>query len=122
MSIEDIQFLKLMDTEFKKNETGNWEAPLPFRSPRPRLPNNRALAMKRAMSLELSFKKDPVKKQHFVTFIRNIFDNEHAEVAPPLKANEECWYLPIFGVYHPQKPGQIRGVFDSLAKFDDVSF
>ena len=121
MSIEDSQFLKLMDTEFKKNDTGNWEAPLPFRSPRPTLPNNRALAMKRAMSLELSFKKDPVKKQHFVTFMQNIFDNGHAELAPPLKADEECWYLPIFGVYHPQKPGQIRGVFDSSAKFDDVS-
>ena len=26
------------------------------------------------------------------------------------------WYLPIFGVYHPQKPGQIRVVFDWSAQ------
>ena len=59
MSVEDIQFLKLMDDEFKKNDTGNWDALLPFRSPRPRLPNNRALAMRRAKSLEVSLKKGP---------------------------------------------------------------
>ena len=121
MSIEGLQFLKLMHHGFKKDDTGNWEAPLPFRSPRPRLPNKRALAMRRAKSLEVSLKKDRVKKQHFVAFMQGIFDNGHAEVAPPLKPNEECWYLPIFGVYPPQKPGQIRGVFDSSAKFDDVS-
>ena len=50
-----------------------------------------------------------------------ILDNHHAEVAPPLAANEECWYLPLFGVYHPRKPDQIRGVFDSSAKHQGVS-
>lgn len=34
---------------------------------------------------------------------------------------EEAWYLPIFGVYHPKKPTQIRVVFDSSAKCDNVS-
>ena len=47
-----------------------------------------------------------------------ILDNNHAEVAPPLQENEERWYLPLFGVYHPKKPEQIRGVFDSSAKFN----
>lgn len=50
-----------------------------------------------------------------------IFENNHAEVAPPLGENEECWYLPTFGVFHPQKPGQIRVVFDSSAKYMGVS-
>lgn len=30
-------------------------------------------------------------------------------------------YLQLFGVYHPKKPDQIRGVFDSSAKFKGVS-
>lgn len=50
-----------------------------------------------------------------------ILDNNHAEVAPELSDGEECWYLPLFGVYHPKKPDQIRGVFDSSAKFKGVS-
>lgn len=38
-----------------------------------------------------------------------------------LSDGEECWYLPLFGVYHPKKPDQIRRVFDSSAKFNGVS-
>lgn len=50
-----------------------------------------------------------------------IFENGHAEIAPTLKDSEECWYLLIFGVYNPKKPGQIRVVFYSSAKFKGVS-
>ncbi len=39
----------------------------------------------------------------------------------PIHEDEECWYLPIFGVYHPQKPGQIRVVFDSSAQHQNIS-
>ena len=33
----------------------------------------------------------------------------------------QVWYLPHFGVYHPQKPTQIRVVFDSSAEYNGVS-
>lgn len=56
-----------------------------------------------------------------MAFMEKIFINGHAEVAPPLKEDEECWYLPSFGVYHPQKPDQIRVVFDSSAQYSGVS-
>jgi len=35
----------------------------------------------------------------------------HAEDASSLRDGEQCWFLPVFGVYHPKTPGQIRGVF-----------
>ncbi|VDI05253.1 Hypothetical predicted protein [Mytilus galloprovincialis] len=53
--------------------------------------------------------------------MQKIFDNNHAEIAPALSDGEESWYLPIFGVYHPKKPTQIRAVFDSSAKYDNTS-
>ena len=53
--------------------------------------------------------------------MEKLFANKHAEQAAPLHANAECWYLHIFGVYHPQKLGQIRVVFDSSAQEDDLS-
>ena len=31
-----------------------------------------------------------------------------------------CWFLPIFGVYHPKKLDKIRVVFDSAAKYEGV--
>ena len=116
-STEDRAFLQEMNKEFKKNGDGNWEAPLPFRSQRPRLPNNRAMALDRANRFDASLRRDPLKRKHFLDFMQKLFDNKHVEIAPPVEMDEEVWYLPVFGVYHPRKPDQIRGVFDSSAAF-----
>lgn len=121
LSFEDRQFLRIMDKNFKKSAEGNWVAPLPFRRERPRLPNNRSQAERRARNLDHSLKKNPVKKEHFVEFMKKVLDSGSAEVAPPLAKGEEFWYLPVFGVYHPKKPEQIRGVFDSSATCDGIS-
>jgi hypothetical protein len=51
-------------------------------------------AQRRAEFLESSLKKNAVKREHFLTFMGKILDNNHAEVAPPLQENEERWYLP----------------------------
>ncbi|XP_033741833.1 uncharacterized protein LOC117328413 [Pecten maximus] len=50
-----------------------------------------------------------------------ILHDGHAEIAPQLQDDEECWYLPRFGIYHPKKPEKIRGVFDSSARCDGTS-
>ncbi|XP_061166266.1 uncharacterized protein LOC133175165 [Saccostrea echinata] len=120
-SIEDRQFLSLMNKELHKDENGHWCAPLPFCVPRKKLPNNRAMAVQRSRSLERSLRQDPVKREHFFEFMDELLENKHAEVAPTLHSGEECWYLPVFGIYHPKKPGQIRCVFDSSATFKGVS-
>lgn len=120
-SIEDREFIQIMDSHFHKGSDGGWVAPLPFRSSRSRLPNNRSQAVKRANILTKSLEKNEVKQQHFVQFMEKLFNNGHAEIAPKLSQNEECWYLPIFGVYHPRKPNQVRVVFDSSAVFEGVS-
>ncbi|XP_053381914.1 uncharacterized protein LOC128549337 [Mercenaria mercenaria] len=120
-SVDDLEFLDLMDKGFRKTSDGRWSAPLPFRSSRSCLPNNRTDAMRRAKSLHFNLMKNPVKRNLMVEFMAKIFDKGHAEVAPPLSDNEECWYLPVFGVFHPKKPDQIRAVFDSSAQFQGVS-
>ncbi|VDI33351.1 Hypothetical predicted protein [Mytilus galloprovincialis] len=114
-------FMKQMDNEFVRDSKGSWVAPLPFRVPRQPLPSNRPQALHRANMLDASLNRNSVKREHFLTFMSKILDNNHAELAPPLHEHEECWYLPLFGVYHPKKPDQIRGVFDSSAKCNGVS-
>lgn len=118
-SAEDVIFLKKMAGFFKDN-TNSWVAPLPFRTPRRKLPDNRSYAYQRLMSLRRTLDKKPEMKTHFVEFMQKMLDNQHAELAPPPNRDKENWYLPIFGVYHPQKPGKIRVVFDSSAQFDGV--
>ncbi|XP_052694839.1 uncharacterized protein LOC128173163 [Crassostrea angulata] len=120
-SVEDRMFMDIMNKELLIGEDGKWVAPLPFRQPRLRLPNNYEVALRRARALDASLKRDPVKKEHFATFMTKLFDNDHAEKAPTSKSTQEQWFLPLFGVYHPQKPHQIRGVFDSSAKFKGTS-
>ena len=119
--MEDREFMQIMNKEFRRDSSGNWIAPLPFRPVRQRLPNNREQALHRARILNSSLKKNPLKKEHFVTFMKEILDNNHAERAPPLDENKDCWYLPLFGVYHPKKPPQIRGIFDSSAKHQGIA-
>nr|XP_027224294.1 uncharacterized protein LOC113816404 [Penaeus vannamei] len=66
------------------------------------------MAVRRANSLAKSLQFNSVKREHFLDFMKKLLERGHAEIAPPLKENEECWYLPVFGVYHPKKPSRIR--------------
>ena len=48
--------------------------------------------------------------------------NSHEEVLrQKLATPRPCWYLPHFGVCHPQKPEKIRVVFDSASEVKGVS-
>ncbi|XP_052761860.1 uncharacterized protein LOC128204486 [Mya arenaria] len=120
LSAEDEEFLEIMKKDLKKLPEG-WSAPLPFHNPRQRLPNNRNQALKRTHSLQASLKRDPKKQKHFLEFMAGIFENSYAAPAPPLQPKEECWYLPIFGVYNAKKKDQIRVVFDSAAQYQGAS-
>lgn len=105
-----------MDKEFEKNLEGHWTAPLPFQTPRPRLPNNRNAVLNRTRSLVANLNKDKIKQQHFMQFMKGMIDNGHAEEAKPLTSDVESWYLPMFGVYHPKKKDKTRVVFDTSAQ------
>lgn len=110
-----------METEIYKAPDGSWTAPIPFRRNRQRLLNNKSQALKRAQSLDVSLRKNPEKMEHVIAFMRKILENGHAEPAQHLDSHAECWYLPLFAVYHPKKPGSVRCVFDSSAKYEGIS-
>ncbi len=121
LSIEDEVFLKIMEKDAFQDNSNSWVAPLPFRSPRPVLSNNREQALSRLSSLRRTLERKPDMKEQFATFMQKLFDSDHAELAAPLPKGKECWYLPLFGVYHPKKPDQIRVVFDSSAQHEGIS-
>jgi hypothetical protein len=56
-------------------------APLPFKQDRERLPNNRKLALVRAFSFDQNLVRNPLKLEHFETFMQGLFDAEHIERA-----------------------------------------
>ncbi|XP_035808144.2 uncharacterized protein LOC118470918 [Amphiprion ocellaris] len=121
LSMDDKNFLTIMNAKVHQNEGNSWVAPLPFRCPRKRLPSNREQALKRLCSLRRTLVKNPEMSDHYTKFMQKMLDSDQAEPAPPLDKDKEHWYLPTFGVYHPQKPNQIRIVFDSSAACDGTS-
>ena len=112
-----------MKTSLTKGVSGNWEAPLPLRKGIENLPNNREDALERLKSTRRTLDRNPMMKQHYLDFMQKLFDNGHAETVQDTESSPTTlrWYLPHFGVYHPQNPGKIRVVFDSAAETRSVS-
>ena len=81
--------------------------PLPLKRNHQTLPNNKTQALQRARSFDKNLRHNPDKFEHVREFMLKLFDRGHAEKAPELKDDKERWYLPMFGVYHPKKPGSI---------------
>ena len=114
-SIGETLLLQIMVNKVCQDSSNSWVAPLPFQTPRRKLPNNREYAYSRLTSLCQTLAKRPQMQEHFLEFMQQMLINDHAEVMPPLQEGQECWYLPSFEVYHPKKPEQSRVVFDSSA-------
>lgn len=54
----------------------------------------------------------------YVVFMKDIIARGDAEKVPMKELNSQpAWYSSLHGVYHPQKPGKIRVVFDCSARF-----
>ena len=122
-SVEDRKFINIMKTSLTKGVSGNWEAPLPPRKEIENLPNKREDALKRLKSTWCTLDRNPMMKQHYLDFMQKLFDNGHGETVRDTELSPTTlrWYLPHFGVYHPQKPGKICVVFDSAAETKGAS-
>lgn len=120
LSVEDQKFLKLMGNGIKKRPDGHYEMPLPLKSRDSSMPYNRHVAEKRWNQLNARFRRNPQFKEDYKTFMADVLSS-CAERAPSTFVPGKVNYVPHTGVYHPQKPGKIRVVFDCSAKCEGVS-
>ncbi|CAB4040244.1 Hypothetical predicted protein, partial [Paramuricea clavata] len=123
MSVEHRKSVDIMERNLEKNDAGNWTAPLPFCHEVITLPESRGEAYKRLESTRKTLDRNPIMKQHYFAFMKNLFAKGHAEPVPPQDPTllKPCWYLPHFGIYHPQKLNKICMVFDSSAENGGIS-
>ena len=122
-SQEDRRFLTLLDQGISF-QNGHYEMPLPFKNENPILRNNKALAIRRLQCLRTRFKKDRRFCSDYFEFMNNLVKKGHAERVPDSEESSgigQTWYIPHHGVYHPQKPGKIRVVFDCSAIYNGES-
>ena len=116
VSTEDIAFLKLMDSKCSRSGD-HYELPLPFRDEDINLPNNKMLAEKRLQYLKKKFQKDEKFQSDYKAFMKTIFEKGYAREAQPDNQNNNSWYIPHHGVYHPRKLDKLRVVFDCSSEF-----
>ena len=120
---DDRAFLEIIETGIHKNESGNWEMPLPFRDKLQTMPNNRGQAMQRLQGLLKTSTRKPEMRADYLKFMGKIIEKSHASQLPSDEAPSPpgpSWYLPHFETYHNTKH-TIRVVFDSSCEFQGVS-
>ena len=122
LSLEDIQFLDMMQENMIINSEGHIQAPLPFKGQGdPTLPDNKKVVFKRTNNTLRRLKGQP--------FLQSILDSmdshikhKHVEVVPQDEieiTDGKGWHLPIFVALHPRKKPRL--VFDSAASYGGTS-
>lgn len=122
VSQEDLLFLFKVKESIRQKEDGHYELPLPFKTDKPNLPDNKRCAVHRLTSLERRLRRNKQYYEDYVHFMNDIITRGDAEKVPqPELDNQPAWYIPHHGVYHPHKPGKIRVVFDCSARCQETS-
>ncbi|XP_038061114.1 uncharacterized protein LOC119731899 [Patiria miniata] len=122
-SVEDRRARSTME-ESARLINGHYKIGLPLRRRNPDLPDNRALAETRLGSLKKCLQKDDDLRQQYKETIDGYVQRGYARPVPEEVPNVEVgrkWYLPHHPVFHPQKPGKMRVVFDCAARFRGTS-
>lgn len=120
MSQNDIKFMNIVEAGCRKQPDGKYVIPLPLSENTSDLQNNKQQALRRYGQLKKKLDADKEYKLEYSAFMEDLLTSGHAEKAKTLPEGHHVWYLPHFGVRHPQKR-KLRVVFDASAKFNGVS-
>ncbi|XP_059058080.1 uncharacterized protein LOC131851585, partial [Achroia grisella] len=119
-SINDERALAILNETTQRLPSGRFETGLLWRPDIISIPNSYKLALSRFHSLERKFKKDQNYAEAYKQYINGMIEKDYAELCTNVPPLGNLWYLPHFGVYHPQKK-KLRLVHDAAAKCSGVS-
>ena len=116
---QDMRFMKILD-EGTTLKDWHYQIPLSFRQEDGRLPCNKYQAAQRLSYLKRKFDKNEKFKADYIRFMEEIITKGYARKSTMTAAPGKTWYLPHHGVYHPNKPGKIRVVFNTSAEYKGI--
>ncbi|XP_055522650.1 uncharacterized protein LOC129716836 [Wyeomyia smithii] len=122
-SKEDVRAQMLLET-LTKPVNGWYESGLLWKYENDRLPDSKEMALKRWQCLERRMMRDPVLAE---AVNAKIYDHVQKGYIRKLSEQElqvkrsRVWYLPMFPVLNPNKPGKTRLVWDAAATAHGVS-
>ncbi|XP_058827235.1 uncharacterized protein LOC131687200 [Topomyia yanbarensis] len=123
LSTEDERATSLLHS-LTRFEGGSYETGLLWKYDKIKLPDSRALAYRRLQCLESRMARDSKLAEAILLkindyqrsgYIRKLSDQERDH------RPDRVWYLPIFPITNPNKPGKIRIVWDAAATVRGVS-
>ena len=122
MSIQDKQCLKVLEAG-TKIVNGKYEVPMLWKKIDSRLPNNHETALRRLRSLHKWFLGNPDLFEKYKKIINTFLKEGYARkmTKETINTSDKTCYLPHHPVFHPQKPGKVRVVFDAAAKYKGKS-
>ena len=90
-SVEDKRFCDILTTNIHKNEMGNWEMPLPFKTDDVTLPNNREQCLKRLLGIKRKLLKNGKTLKHYMSSCRRSLTR-----TTPVSSHQRNW-RPLLG-------------------------
>ena len=103
---------------------GHYEVGMLWKSDTPCLPNNKQTAEARIQSLKRKLKRDENFHRKYREFMENFIQKgctRRMTEEEAMRQSQRAWYLPHYGVFHPQKQGKILVVFVAASLHNEVS-
>ncbi|XP_055844833.1 uncharacterized protein LOC129911149 [Episyrphus balteatus] len=123
LSTEDQRALQLLNT-YTIRRKGRFETCLLWKTDEIHMPDSLPMAKKRLSCLHKRMKREPHLAETLDNKIKEYVSKGYARKLSATELsveNQKAWYLPIFPVYNPNKPGKVRIVWDAAAKVQGVS-
>lgn len=124
VNTEDARAVYILEKTTRRLGNGRFEVGLPWREDEPHVPDSYYLALSRLQSLHKRLAKDKELADLYRVNIEAYVQKGYAEECIDSHSNQSSssrrWYLPHFGVTHPNKPGKLRIVHDAAAKSKGV--
>ncbi|XP_055542827.1 uncharacterized protein LOC129728415 [Wyeomyia smithii] len=123
LSKDDDRAVRLLESSTQVKGR-RYETGLLWRYDNAQLPDSRPMAMKRLVCLEKRMQREPELARILKEKINDYQRNGYIEKLTKTQLSEEfprVWYLPIFPVVNPNKPGKLRIVWDAAAKVAGTS-
>ncbi|XP_055614748.1 uncharacterized protein LOC129761071 [Toxorhynchites rutilus septentrionalis] len=123
ISSDDERALNMMRS-LTTLEEDRYRTGMPWKYDDVRMPNSKSMAMKRLLCLERRMAREPELAKALRHKMNDYVEKGYArkltleELEQP---RDRIWYLPVFPVFNPNKPGKLRIVWDAAAEVNGVS-
>lgn len=101
-----------------------YETGLLWRYDQVELPDSLQMARQRPVCLERKMSRDPRLRENLNQQIKDYVTKGYARKLSEIEEvarNPRTWYLHVFAVQNPNKPGKIRMVWDAAARVNGIS-